>query len=71
MDRATVHFAHATGFNAGTYRQLIEALDPSFDVYAMDARGHGFSNAPADPRSLRSWRCLLYTSDAADDRPRV
>lgn len=53
--RATVHFAHATGFNAGTYRRLIEALDPSFDVYAMDARGHGFSDAPADPRSLRSW----------------
>ena len=54
--QATVHFAHATGFNAETYRRLIEALDPSVDVYAMDARGHGFSKAPADPRSLRSWR---------------
>ena len=30
-------------------------LDPSLDVYAMDARGHGFSKAPANPRKLRSW----------------
>jgi pimeloyl-ACP methyl ester carboxylesterase len=53
--RATVHFAHATGFNAYTYRQLLEALDPSLEVYAMDARGHGLSSAPADPKKLRSW----------------
>jgi pimeloyl-ACP methyl ester carboxylesterase len=51
-----VHFAHATGFNAETYRELISALDPSLDVYAMDARGHGMSEATADPNKLRSWR---------------
>lgn len=53
--RATVHFAHATGFNAGSYRQLLEALDPSLEVYAMDARGHGFTTAEAYPPALRSW----------------
>ncbi len=52
---ATVHFAHATGFNAETYRLLFEALDPTIDVYAMDARGHGFTSLPAHPRELRSW----------------
>lgn len=51
----TVHFAHATGFNAETYRELIGALDPSLDVHAMDARGHGLSRAVADPKRLRSW----------------
>ena len=51
-----VHFAHASGFNAETYRELLRDLDPALDVYAMDARGHGMSEAPADPRKLRSWR---------------
>jgi pimeloyl-ACP methyl ester carboxylesterase len=55
MAAATVHFAHATGFNAGTYHPLFEALDPSIDLYAMDARGHGFSSLRAEPRRLRSW----------------
>jgi len=53
--RATVHFLHATGFNAESYRGLYASLDPALDVYAMDARGHGFSKAPADPKKLRSW----------------
>lgn len=53
--RATIHFLHATGFNAEAYRELYAMLDTALDVYAMDARGHGFSNAPADPKKLRSW----------------
>ncbi len=52
---ATIHFLHATGFNAQTYRRLFEALDPSLDVYGMDARGHGLTEAPARPQKLRSW----------------
>lgn len=51
----TVHFAHATGFNAETYRALLASLHPSLDVFAMDARGHGMSTATADPKKLRSW----------------
>ncbi|MGB9339511.1 MAG: alpha/beta hydrolase [Polyangiales bacterium] len=50
-----VHFAHATGFNGETYRGLLEALDPSFDLHLMDARGHGRTRATADPKRLRSW----------------
>jgi pimeloyl-ACP methyl ester carboxylesterase len=53
--RVAVHFAHATGFNAETYRELLSGLDPSLDVFAMDARGHGMSKAKADPKKLRSW----------------
>lgn len=53
--RASLHFLHATGFNAESYRGLYTALGPDLDVYAMDARGHGFSKAPADPKKLRSW----------------
>ncbi len=56
-----MHFAHATGFNAETYRELISALDPSLDVYAMDARGHGMSEATADPKKMRSW--VQYRKD--------
>jgi len=52
----TVHFAHATGFNAQTYDGLLPGLDASLDVYLMDARGHGRSTASADPKRLRSWR---------------
>lgn len=62
--KATVHFLHATGFNAESYRELYLALDPSLDVHAMDARGHGFSRAPADPRSLRSWAPFVRDLEA-------
>ncbi len=52
----TVHFAHATGFNAETYGSLLAEVDPAIGLYLMDARGHGRSEASADPRKLRSWR---------------
>lgn len=70
----TVHVAHATGFNASTYQPLIDSLDPAFDVHAMDARGHGFTRAPADPRKLRSWKCFrddLETYVATIGRPSI
>lgn len=50
-----MHFLHATGFNAESYRGLFTALEPSLEVFAMDARGHGFSTARANPNELRSW----------------
>jgi len=37
--------AHATGFNAASYRPMAEALAPDFDVWAFDARGHGLTPA--------------------------
>ncbi|MBT8451077.1 MAG: alpha/beta hydrolase [Deltaproteobacteria bacterium] len=55
-ETVTVHFAHATGFNAETYAMLLEGLDASIAAYLMDARGHGRSTATAKPKKLNSWR---------------
>ena len=51
-------FHHATGFNAQTYRVLIEAVRSALgpiEVWALDARGHGQTSVAADPDKLRSW----------------
>lgn len=49
------HFAHATGFCAGTYTPLIELLRRHVRMLGMDHRGHGRTTAPADPQELKSW----------------
>jgi pimeloyl-ACP methyl ester carboxylesterase len=41
-----LHFAHATGFNAETYRGLLTPLASQLSVAACDQRGHGFSTLP-------------------------
>ena len=51
----SLHLLHATGFNAQTYRQILEPLSRHFNVYASDLRGHGYSDAPADPVHFSSW----------------
>ena len=48
-------FAHATGFNAGTYRELLGPLADGFRIVAIDQRGHGLSTADAEPDDLGSW----------------
>jgi pimeloyl-ACP methyl ester carboxylesterase len=50
-----LHFAHATGFNAETYRTLLAPLAAQFHIFASDARGHGFSTLPADPARDANW----------------
>jgi len=50
-----LHFAHANGFNAGTYRGLLSPLVGQFDIVAGDARGHGFTTLPATPGLARDW----------------
>ena len=50
-----LHFAHANGLNAWTYRSMLGPLSESCRVVAMDFRGHGQSRAEADPRKLKSW----------------
>jgi len=50
-----LHFAHANGFNAQTYRLLLAPLAQDFRIIAWDARGHGQSTLPADPAKLKSW----------------
>jgi len=50
-----VHFSHATGMTAGTYGPLAEILAGRFRVFAMDHRGHGKTEAEADPAKLKNW----------------
>jgi pimeloyl-ACP methyl ester carboxylesterase len=50
-----LHFAHATGFNAETYRSLLTPLQGRFRVTACDQRGHGFTTLPAQPGPQADW----------------
>lgn len=50
-----VVMSNANGFNAYTYRQLLSPLCDRLRVQAIDARGHGFSTATADPEMPLSW----------------
>lgn len=56
-------FSHATGFCASAYRLMLGRLQPVFDVYAVDLRGHGRTSLPVDPERLRSWN--IYARDIA------
>jgi len=47
-------FAHANGFNALAYRQILEQL-PVHSV-AIDMRGHGFTDLPTDIDALDSFQ---------------
>jgi pimeloyl-ACP methyl ester carboxylesterase len=57
----TLHFAHANGFNAMTYRHLLGPLATRFHIRASDARGHGMSQWPADPATHHNW--YVYRDD--------
>ena len=46
-------FIHANGFNAMSYRALLQPL--GIHAAALDMRGHGFSKLPASPDDLTSW----------------
>ena len=59
-----LHFAHANGFNAFTYRHLLAPLADEMTVIATDFRGHGVTALPAVPAALKSWS--LYASDLID-----
>jgi pimeloyl-ACP methyl ester carboxylesterase len=50
-----LHFAHANGFNAETYRSLLSPLAERFRIAASDARGHGFTTLPATPGLAQGW----------------
>ncbi len=40
MQGATIHFAHANGFPAGTYRKMLRLLDQQYAVMAIEKLGH-------------------------------
>ncbi len=49
-------FSHANGFNASTYKTLLQPLAGRFRILAWDMRGHGETALPTDPRLLPGWR---------------
>ncbi|HEY1836284.1 MAG: alpha/beta hydrolase [Rhizomicrobium sp.] len=56
-----LHFAHANGFNAQTYRTLLEPLAGVAHIYASDLRGHGMTTLPAQAGMAKGWR--IYRDD--------
>ena len=51
-------FVHANGFNARTYRAILEPLARDFRILAVDQRGHGRSTLPAETEGRTSWNGL-------------
>ncbi|MEG9861888.1 MAG: alpha/beta hydrolase [Parvularculales bacterium] len=59
--RPALHFAHATGFNAHTYKELLSPLAAQFHVWASDARGHGTTDLPTPEEMAQDWS--IYRDD--------
>lgn len=60
--RPSLNIIHATGFNANTYRQILEPLSAQLNVYAIDLRGHGLGTLNNDPKLVSgSWE--IYRQD--------
>lgn len=48
-------FVHANGFNAATYRTLLQPLSGSLRIWAPDLRGHGRTRLPTPVLGRWSW----------------
>ncbi len=55
---ADIVFSHANGFNAFTYRHILEPLAADFRIIAYDLRGHGHTTLPARPEDRPDWTDL-------------
>ena len=51
-------FVHANGFNARTYRTILQPLARDLRILAPDLRGHGRTLLPLHAAGRRSWRDL-------------
>lgn len=71
----SIHFAHANGFNALTYRTLLDPLARDMRITASDLRGHGQTTLAANPKGMRSWLIyrddILRTLNELDGRPKM
>jgi pimeloyl-ACP methyl ester carboxylesterase len=63
-----VLFLHANGFNALTYRSILEPLAASQHVLAIDQRGHGLTTLQGTIDGRRSWDDLAADLVALLDR---
>jgi pimeloyl-ACP methyl ester carboxylesterase len=72
---ADVVFSHANGFNARTYRAILEPLADEMRILAIDLRGHGASTLPTVIEGRAGWSemeaDLLAFLDAVVDHPVV
>jgi pimeloyl-ACP methyl ester carboxylesterase len=65
-------FAHANGFNARTYRSLLQPLAASLRILAVDLRGHGATTLPTEIEGRNGWTefrddlLALLEAEAAD-----
>jgi pimeloyl-ACP methyl ester carboxylesterase len=48
-------FLHANGFNALTYRTILEPLSNDARILAMDQRGHGATSLRTEAEGRRNW----------------
>jgi pimeloyl-ACP methyl ester carboxylesterase len=48
-------FSHANGFNARTYRSILQPLAAEVRILALDLRGHGASELPAVVEGRAGW----------------
>ena len=48
-------FLHANGFNATTYRHVLEPLSARYRLLALDQRGHGLTSLAAAPEGRTDW----------------
>jgi pimeloyl-ACP methyl ester carboxylesterase len=48
-------FTHANGFNARSYRTILQPLAREFRLLAIDLRGHGRSRAPTPTEARKTW----------------
>ncbi len=51
----SVLWLHATGINAYTYKSILVQIGKSARIAAIDLRGHGKTNLPADHEHLKNW----------------
>lgn len=70
-----LHFAHANGFNARTYRSLLRPLARDWTITAGDLRGHGATTLRAEPDEMETWDIygddLIAVLEALGPRPRL
>ena len=68
-------FSHANGYNAATYRSILEPLAGEYRMLALDMRGHGASTLPTVIEGREGWPAfrddLLALLAAACDAPAV
>ena len=68
-----VLFLHATGFNARTDTDGLSRAAGRIRIVAVDQRGHGLTELPADPAAARSWTPfaddLIAVREALMDSP--